>query len=66
MSNLDPKKLIEDLSKDELLKVQKYQEIHMRLRLLKSQMADIQDETHDLIDQLDKMRAKENKNKDNG
>lgn len=66
MSNLDPKKLIEDLSKDELIKVQKYQEIHMRLRLLKSQMADIQDETHDLIDQLDKMRAKENKNKDNG
>ena len=38
----------------------------MRLRLLKSQMSDIQDETHDLIDELDKMRLKENKNKDNG
>jgi hypothetical protein len=62
----DPKKLTENLSKEQLIKVQKYQEIHMRLRLLKSQMSDIQDETHDLIDELDKMRVKENKNKDNG
>ena len=64
--NTDPKKLTENLSNEQLIKVQKYQEIHMRLRLLKSQMADIQDETHDLIDELDKMRVKENKNKDNG
>jgi len=63
---IDPKKLTEDLSKEQLIKVQKYQEIHMRLRLLKSQMSDIQDETHDLIDELDKMRVNENKNKDNG
>ena len=64
--NTDPKKLTENLSKEQLIKVQKYQEIHMRLRLLKSQMSDIKDETHDLIDELDKMRVKENKNKDNG
>tara|TARA_R110000803_G_scaffold210253_1_gene281588 strand:+ start:986 stop:1183 length:198 start_codon:yes stop_codon:yes gene_type:complete len=64
--NTDPKKLTENLSNEQLIKVQKYQEIHMRLRLLKSQMSDIQDETHDLIDELDKMRVKENKNKDNG
>ena len=64
--NTDPKKLTENLSNEQLIKVQKYQEIHMRLRLLKSQMGDIQDETHDLIDELDKMRVKENKNKDNG
>jgi septation ring formation regulator EzrA len=63
---IDPKKLTEDLSKEQLIKVQKYQEIHMRLRLLKSQMSDIKDETHDLIDELDKMRVNENKNKDNG
>tara|TARA_R110000803_G_scaffold194107_1_gene257126 strand:- start:816 stop:1013 length:198 start_codon:yes stop_codon:yes gene_type:complete len=63
---IDPKKLTEDLSKEQLIKVQKYQEIHMRLRLLKSQMSDIKDETHDLIDELGKMRLNENKNKDNG
>jgi hypothetical protein len=59
---LDPKKLLEDLSKDELIKVQEYQKIHMRLRLLKSQMAEIQDETHNLIETLDKMRSTENNN----
>jgi|TARA_B110000503_G_scaffold42232_1_gene69245 hypothetical protein len=64
--NTDPKKLTENLSKEQLIKVQEYQKIHMRLRLLKSQMADIQDETHELIETLDKMRVKENKNKDNG
>tara|TARA_R110000851_G_scaffold156671_1_gene299251 strand:+ start:421 stop:618 length:198 start_codon:yes stop_codon:yes gene_type:complete len=64
--NIDPKKLTEDLSKEQLIKVQKYQEIHMRLRLLKSQMSDIKEETHDLIVELDKMRVNENKNKDNG
>jgi septation ring formation regulator EzrA len=64
--NTDPKKLTENLSKEQLDKVQEYQKIHMRLRLLKSQMADIQEETHDLIEELDKMREKENKNKDNG
>ena len=63
---LDPKKLLEDLSKDELIKVQEYQKIHMRLRLLKSQMAEIQDETHNLIETLDKMRSTENKNNNNG
>lgn len=63
---LDPKKLLDNLSKDELIKVQEYQKIHMRLRLLKSQMAEIQDETHNLIETLDKMRSNENKNKDNG
>ena len=64
--NTDPKKLTENLSNEQLIKVQKYREIHKRLRLLKSQMSDIQDETHDLINELDKMRVKENKNKDNG
>ena len=64
--NTDPKKLTENLSNEQLIKVQKYREIHKRLRLLKSQMSDMQDETHDLIDELDKMRVKENKNKDNG
>ena len=64
--NTDPKKLTENLSNEQLIKVQKYREIHKRLRLLKSQMSDMQDETHDLIDELDKMRVNENKNKDNG
>ena len=38
----------------------------MRLKILKAQMAEIQDETHDLIETLDKMRIKDNKNKNNG
>ena len=64
--NIDSKKLTKDLSKDQLIKVQEYQKIHSRLQLLKSQMAKIQQETHELMETLNNMRAKENKNKDNG
>jgi len=63
---IDPKKLLEDLTAADKAKVKEYQKLHMRLKVLKSQMSDIQDETHDLIDTLEKMRAKENKDKDNG
>jgi prefoldin subunit 5 len=64
--NIDSKKLTKDLSKDQLIKVQEYQKIHSRLQSLKSQMAKIQQETHELMETLNNMRAKENKNKDNG
>jgi len=44
-----------------------YQKVYMRLKILKSQMAEIQDETADLIDTLEKMRNKDkNKEEDNG
>jgi septation ring formation regulator EzrA len=64
---LDPKKITEDLTAEQRLKVRDYQKLYMRLKVLKSQMADIQDETHDLIETLDKMRNKDkNKEEDNG
>ena len=63
---IDPKKILEDLTAADSAKVKEYQKLHMRLKVLKSQMSDIQDETHDLIDTLEKMRAKENKDKNNG
>lgn len=55
--------LTKNLSAEELKKVQEYQNIHNRLRILRSQMDEIKEETHDLIETLDKMRTKENKNK---
>jgi cell division protein FtsB len=63
---MDPKKLTENLTTEQLKQVQEYQKLHMRLKILKAQMAEIQDETHDLIETLDKMRIKDNKNKNNG
>lgn len=63
---MDPKKLTENLTTEQLKQVQEYQKLHMRLKVLKAQMAEIQDETHDLIETLDKMRIKDNKNKNNG
>lgn len=62
---IDPKKITEDLTAEQKLQVRDYQKVYMRLKVLKSQMADIQDETHDLIETLDKMRNK-NKEEDNG
>jgi len=63
---MDPKKLTKNLTEEQLKKVQEYQKLHMRLKVLKAQMTEIQDETHDLIETLDKMRIKDNKNKNNG
>lgn len=63
---MDPKKLTENLTTEQLKQVQEYQKLHMRLKVLKAQMAEIQEETHDLIETLDKMRIKDNKNKNNG
>lgn len=63
---MDPKKITENLTAEQLKQVQEYQKLHMRLKVLKAQMAEIQDETHDLIETLDKMRIKDNKNKNNG
>lgn len=64
---IDPKKITEELTAEQKLQVRDYQKVYMRLRLLKSQMAEIQDETADLINTLEKMRNKDkNKEEDNG
>ena len=62
---IDPKKITEELTVEQQLQVRDYQKVYMRLKILKSQMAEIQDETADLIDTLEKMRNK-NKKEDNG
>lgn len=54
------------LSEKQKERMQDYQKIFGRLRILKSQMAEIQEETNDLIETLEKMRIKDNKNKNNG
>lgn len=56
---------IESLTAEEREKIKEYQKIHTRLRILKSQMSEIQEETHELIETLEKLRLKD-KNEDNG
>lgn len=61
MATIDPNKEAKTYTEKELNTIQEYQQIHTRLRILKAQMADIHDETNDLIETLDQMRLKENK-----
>jgi len=62
---IDPKKITEDLTAEQKVQLRDYQKVFMRLKVLKSQMSDIQDETTDLLQTLDKMRTK-NKDENNG
>lgn len=58
--------ITQNLTPEQLARVQEYQRLHTRLRVLKMQMNDIQEETHDLLETLNKMRIKDNKNESNG
>jgi hypothetical protein len=58
--------ITKNLTEEQLARVQEYQRLHTRLRVLKMQMNDIQEETHDLLETLNKMRIKDNKNESNG
>jgi len=53
---------LNNLTAEQQQKVKEYQKIHMRLRLLKMQMEDIKDETHNLLETLNSMRVEDNKN----
>jgi hypothetical protein len=53
-------------TEEQVQQIREYQMIHNRLRVLKAQMSEIQEETNDLIETLDKMRLKENKENNNG
>lgn len=57
---------LESLTADQRERVKEYQMIHNRLRILKSQMAEIQEETHELIETLQTLRLKDNKDTNNG
>lgn len=61
-NNFNPKDLTKNLSQEDLERIQDYQRIHTRLRILRSQMDEIKEETHDLIETLEKLRI-EDKNK---
>lgn len=63
---IDPKKITEELTQEQKLKVSEYQKVFMRLKILKSQMSEIQEETADLIDTLEKMRNQDKNNENNG
>lgn len=65
-NNLNHSDLTKGLSHEELERIQDYQRIHNRLRILRSQMDEIKEETHDLIETLDKLRLQDNNTKDNG
>lgn len=55
----------EDLSnytQEQQARIKEYRKIHTRLRLLKMQMEDIKDETHDLLETLNSMRVQDNNN----
>lgn len=57
---------LESLTAEQREKIKEYQKIHTRLRILKSQMTEIQEETHELIESLEKLRATDKNNEDNG
>lgn len=65
-NNINPEDLTKGLSSEDLEKIQDYQRIHTRLRILKAQMDEIKQETHDLIETLEKLRIEENKQDNNG
>ena len=65
-TNKPEQQVEQSFTKVQLEKIQEYQKIHARLRILKMQMNDIQDETHDLLETLNKMRIQDNKNENNG
>ena len=65
-SRLFSNKNLEDLTDEQRATVRDYQKIHTRLRVLKAQMSEIQEETHELLETLEKIRLKDNKNQDNG
>jgi len=62
---IDPKK-IESLALENKEKLQEYQKLFMRLKVLNSQMEDIKEETNDLLETLDKMRVEDKNNNNNG
>jgi hypothetical protein len=53
---------LSNLTDAQRAKIEEYKKIHMRLRLLKMQMEDIKEETHDLLETLNHMRVQDNKN----
>ena len=65
-TNKPEQQVEQSFTKEQLEKIQEYQKIHARLRILKMQMNDIQDETHDLLETLNKMRIQDNKHENNG
>mgnify|MGYP000397232999 CR=1 FL=1 len=65
-NNINPEDLTKGLSHEQLEKIQDYQRIHARLRILRAQMDEIKEETHDLIETLEKLRIEENKQDNNG
>jgi len=62
---IDPKKLMEDLTAEQKEQLIEYQKVFMRLKTLKTQMTDIQEETTDLLAMLGKMRVKDKNKKEN-
>jgi hypothetical protein len=55
---IDPKKITEGLTEEQREQVLDYQKVFSRLSILKNQMSDIQEETTDLLEVLEKMRIK--------
>jgi hypothetical protein len=53
---------LSNFTEEQIQKIKEYQQIHMRLRVLKMQMEDIKDETHDLLETLNNMRVEDKNN----
>lgn len=52
---------LNSLTQEQRNKIREYQKIHTRLRVLKAQMSEIQEETHELLETLEHLRLKDNK-----
>ena len=65
-SNLFQNQDLSSLTEEQLAKVKEYQNLHNRLRILKAQMSEIHEETQEILETLEQLRLKDNKNKNNG
>lgn len=65
-SNLFQNQDLSSLTEEQLAKVKEYQNLHNRLRILKAQMGEIHEETQEILETLEQLRLKDNKNTNNG
>lgn len=65
-SNLFQNQDLSSLTEEQLAKVKEYQNLHNRLRILKAQMSEIHEETQEILETLEQLRLKDNKNTNNG
>ena len=65
-SNLFQNQDLGSLTEEQREKIKEYQHLNSRLRILKAQMGEIHEETQEILETLEQLRLKDNKNTNNG